>query len=89
MQLFTRDNEFSCHSIVDERSAAYVALGMARELDEPVVVLTTSGTAALNLGPAVAEAYFQNIPLIIYLHCGLRLSVDPVLPAKLLFVHFP
>jgi 2-succinyl-5-enolpyruvyl-6-hydroxy-3-cyclohexene-1-carboxylate synthase len=65
MQLFTRDDEFSCHSIVDERSAAYLAMGMARELNEPVVVLTTSGTASLNLGPAVAEAYFQNIPLII------------------------
>ena len=64
-QLFSRDKDFSCHSIVDERSAAYVALGMSKQLNEPVVVLTTSGTATLNLAPAVAEAFFQQIPLII------------------------
>ncbi|MBE0654814.1 MAG: 2-succinyl-5-enolpyruvyl-6-hydroxy-3-cyclohexene-1-carboxylic-acid synthase, partial [Bacteroidales bacterium] len=65
IQGFQRDPYFSCHSIVDERSAGYVALGMARELNEPVVVLTTSGTATLNLAPAVAEAYHQKIPLLV------------------------
>ncbi len=64
-QLFTSDKQYSCHSIVDERSAAYVALGMARELGEPVAVVTTSGTAVLNLAPALAEAYHQNIPLVV------------------------
>ncbi len=65
IQLFTADEDFECHSIVDERSAGYVALGMARELGEPVIVLTTSGTAVLNLSPAIAEAFHQRIPLLI------------------------
>jgi 2-succinyl-5-enolpyruvyl-6-hydroxy-3-cyclohexene-1-carboxylate synthase len=65
IQLFTGHPAFECHSIVDERSAGYVALGMARQLQEPVVVVTTSGTAVLNLAPAVAEAYFQQLPLIV------------------------
>ena len=64
-QLFTSDDSFRCTSIVDERSAGYVALGMARQLDQPVVVVTTSGTAVLNLAPAVAEAYHQEIPLVV------------------------
>ncbi len=50
---------------MDERSAGYVALGMARQLEQPVVVLTTSGTAVLNLSPAVAEAFHQQIPLLV------------------------
>ena len=65
IQLFTSLKELHCYSIVDERSAGYVALGMARQLQEPVVVLTTSGTAVLNLAPAVAEAYHQQIPLLV------------------------
>lgn len=64
IQLFTGCRHFNCHSIVDERSAGYVALGMARQLGEPVVVVTTSGTAVLNLGPAMAEAFHQGVPLI-------------------------
>jgi len=64
-QLFTANDSFKCHGIVDERSAAYVALGMARQLRQPVVVVTTSGTAVLNLAPAVAEAFYEQIPLII------------------------
>lgn len=64
-QLFTASNSFECHSIVDERSAGYVALGMARQLRQPVVVVTTSGTAVLNLAPAVAEAFYQQVPLVI------------------------
>jgi len=50
---------------VDERSAAYVALGMARQLGETVGVVSTSGTAVLNLAPAVAEANNQNLPLLV------------------------
>ncbi len=65
IQLFTADTRFHCHSIVDERSAAYVAMGMARTLGEPVAVVTTSGTAALNLAPGVAESFYQEIPLIL------------------------
>ena len=63
IQLFTSRPDFQCYSLVDERSAGYVALGMARQLREPVGIITTSGTAVLNLAPAVAEAYHQQIPL--------------------------
>lgn len=53
------------HSIVDERSAAFVALGMAQQLNRPVALICTSGTAALNFAPAIAEAYYQRVPLLI------------------------
>ena len=65
IQLFTSDSRYTCHSHVDERSAGYVALGMARQLGEPVVVVTTSGTAVLNLSPAIAEAFQQRVPLLV------------------------
>ena len=65
IQLFTGHPGFVCYSIVDERSAGYVALGMARELKKPVAIVTTSGTAVLNLSPAVAEAFHQHIPLVV------------------------
>ncbi|MCK5066167.1 MAG: 2-succinyl-5-enolpyruvyl-6-hydroxy-3-cyclohexene-1-carboxylic-acid synthase [Bacteroidales bacterium] len=64
-QLFTSNERFTCHSIVDERSAGYVALGMVRQTGKPVVVVTTSGTAVLNLSPAVAEAFHQQLPLVV------------------------
>jgi 2-succinyl-5-enolpyruvyl-6-hydroxy-3-cyclohexene-1-carboxylate synthase len=65
IQLFTSNKNFMCHSIVDERSAGYVALGMAKQLGEPVVLVTTSGTAVLNLSPALAEAFQQQLPLLV------------------------
>lgn len=54
-----------CHSIVDERSAAFVALGMAKHTKQPVILSCTSGTAAINYYPAIAEAYYARVPLII------------------------
>lgn len=57
--------EFSCTNIVDERSAAYFAIGMALAKKKPVVVVCTSGTAAINYGPAIAEAFYQKIPLVV------------------------
>ncbi|AWW31750.1 2-succinyl-5-enolpyruvyl-6-hydroxy-3-cyclohexene-1-carboxylic-acid synthase [Echinicola strongylocentroti] len=62
---FARHPEIHCRSISDERSAAFVALGIAQQLKKPVVLVCTSGTAALNYAPAIAEAYFQQIPLIV------------------------
>lgn len=54
----------NCISIADERSAAYFALGMAACSHKPVVLLCTSGTAVLNYAPALAEAYYQQVPLL-------------------------
>jgi 2-succinyl-5-enolpyruvyl-6-hydroxy-3-cyclohexene-1-carboxylate synthase len=62
---FTGADFFHCLNVVDERCAAFFALGMAQELRQPVVLLCTSGTAALNYGPAIAEAYYQHVPLIV------------------------
>lgn len=61
----SRQENIHLYAIVDERSAAYVALGMAQFLKQPVGLLCTSGTAALNFSPAIAEAYYQEIPLLI------------------------
>ena len=57
--------EFNCRNIVDERSAAYFALGLSLAKQKPVVIVCTSGTASLNYAPVVAEAFYQNIPLIV------------------------
>ena len=52
------------HVRIDERSAAYLALGIARVSRSPVAVVTTSGTAAVNLHPAIVEAAYSGVPLI-------------------------
>jgi 2-succinyl-5-enolpyruvyl-6-hydroxy-3-cyclohexene-1-carboxylate synthase len=56
---------FNCRNIVDERSAAYFSLGLSLAKQKPVVLVCTSGTATLNYAPAIAEAFYQNIPLIV------------------------
>ena len=57
--------DIQCYPVTDERSAGFYALGMTQYLDEPVVVCVTSGTALLNLAPAVAEAYYQHRSLVV------------------------
>ncbi len=59
------NQHFEVHVKVDERSAGFFALGMAQQLKQPVVLICTSGTAPLNYAPAIAEAYYQEIPLIV------------------------
>ena len=59
------DSFFECYSVVDERSAGYFALGLAQQSGEPVVISCTSSTAACNYWPPVAEAYYQNVPLVV------------------------
>lgn len=59
-----QDTDFKCYSIVDERSAAYFALGLAIEIGEPVLMSCTSGTASANYTSAMWEASKQNIPLV-------------------------
>ena len=53
------------HNVVDERSAAFMALGIASVSKKPVAIICTSGTALLNFAPAIAEAFYQSIPLIV------------------------
>ena len=62
---FSQITEIECLVIPDERVAGYFALGMAQQLRETVAVVCTSGTAVLNLAPAVCEAYYQQLPLLI------------------------
>lgn len=62
---FTSDSYFSCYSVVDERSAGFFALGMAQQLKEPVALVCTSGSALLNYYPAISEAYYSQIPLVV------------------------
>ena len=62
---FASEAFFTTYSIVDERCAAFFALGLAQQLREPVVVACTSGSALLNYYPAVSEAFYSNIPLVV------------------------
>ena len=61
---FSRRNAFKVHSVIDERSAAFIALGIAEITGDPVALVCTSGTAVLNYSPALAEAFYRNLPLI-------------------------
>jgi len=62
---FTNDPFFTCYSVVDERCAAFFAMGIAQQTQEPAALLCTSGSALLNYYPAVAEAFYSQIPLIV------------------------
>lgn len=62
---FASDPFFCCYSIVDERCAAFFALGMAQQTQKPTAVICTSGSALLNYYPAVAEAFYSQIPLLV------------------------
>ena len=59
------EESFILHRVTDERSAAYYGLGIAAQLQKPVVCVCTSGTAASNYLPAVTEAYYTGVPLIV------------------------
>lgn len=63
---FIRHPHIQTITIVDERTAAFKALGMANALNRPVGLICTSGTAALNYGPGLAEAYWQGVPLLAF-----------------------
>jgi len=60
-----QDVFFQCYSIVDERSAAYFAMGLALETRAPVLISCTSGTASTNYSSAICEAFYQHIPLVV------------------------
>jgi 2-succinyl-5-enolpyruvyl-6-hydroxy-3-cyclohexene-1-carboxylate synthase len=59
------DPFFTCYSVVDERSAAYFALGLAQELDRSVGIVCTSSTATCNYLPGITEAFYQGVPLVV------------------------
>lgn len=63
---FARHEKISCRTLSDERSAGFVALGIAQQTKTPAVLVSTSGSAAYNFSPAVAEAFFQQIPVLIF-----------------------
>jgi len=62
---FNEHGGFETFSIHDERSAAFFALGMAQQTGETVAIVSTSGSASLNYAPAIAEAFYQRIPLLV------------------------
>lgn len=62
---FAQNPDFTCYSIADERCAAFFALGIAQQTKQPTAVVCTSGSALLNYYPAVAEAFYSQIPLIV------------------------
>lgn len=62
---FARHSKIVTRTISDERSAAFVALGIAQQTGKPVVLICTSGTAAYNFAPAIAEAFYQGVPLLV------------------------
>ncbi|GAB3527329.1 2-succinyl-5-enolpyruvyl-6-hydroxy-3-cyclohexene-1-carboxylic-acid synthase [Pontibacter brevis] len=62
---FARHPKLKVRTVSDERAAAFIALGMALTTGKTTVLVCTSGTAALNYAPAVAEAFFQQVPLLV------------------------
>ncbi|MCC6542604.1 MAG: 2-succinyl-5-enolpyruvyl-6-hydroxy-3-cyclohexene-1-carboxylic-acid synthase [Flavobacteriales bacterium] len=62
---FNKQEGIECLRVIDERSAAFFAMGMAQQLHAPVALICTSGSAVLNYGPAIAEAFYQRIPLLV------------------------
>lgn len=63
--LLVEHPDIKTHINVDERSAAFFALGLAKALKEPVGLLCTSGTAAANYHPAIIEAFYSRVPLVV------------------------
>lgn len=62
---FVSQPYFTCYSIADERCAAFFALGIAQQINKPVALVCTSGSALLNYYPAFAEAFYSQIPLLV------------------------
>jgi len=63
---FSRHDKIKTRTFSDERSAGFIALGIAQQSGNPVVMVCTSGSAAYNFAPSVAEAFFAQTPLLIF-----------------------
>ena len=62
---FVADPFFDTYSIIDERSAGFFALGIAQKMKSPVILVCTSGSACLNYSPAIVEAFYSGVPLVV------------------------
>lgn len=62
---FVRHGGFTIRTFSDERSAAFIALGLAQQTGRPCVLICTSGTAVYNFSPAIAEAFFSQTPVLV------------------------
>lgn len=62
---FNAQKKIKCLSVIDERSAGFFALGIAQQTHAPVALICTSGSAVLNYAPAIVEAFYQKIPLVV------------------------
>jgi len=63
---FTNHESITCRTFSDERSAGFVGIGLAQQTKTPTVLVCTSGSAAYNFAPAVAESFFQQVPLLVF-----------------------
>lgn len=63
---FLRQPDMTVRTFSDERSAGFIALGIARQTKHAAALVCTSGTAAYNFAPAVAEAFFSEVPLVVF-----------------------
>ncbi|MAS34120.1 MAG: 2-succinyl-5-enolpyruvyl-6-hydroxy-3-cyclohexene-1-carboxylic-acid synthase [Anaerolineaceae bacterium] len=83
---FARHGGVKIYTHLDERSAAFFALGLALASDEPVALVCTSGTAAANFFPAIVEAHMSRVPLIVLTadrppelrHSGANQTIDQI-----------
>ena len=81
---FAENDEIESYVHIDERCCGFFALGIAKAVDSPVAIVTTSGTAVSELYPAIIEAYYQRVPLIIctadrppeHLDCGANQTIN-------------
>lgn len=60
-----QDDYFETYRVIDERSAAFFALGLIQKTSKPVAVCCSSGTAVINMASAVIEAFYQRLPLLV------------------------
>lgn len=73
------DKDFKCYSVIDERSAGYIATGISFETNQPVILTCTGATASRNYLPSLTEAYYRKLPIIAltYTHYSDKFNLEP------------